>query len=203
MPARLVRSIGGYEGSLYPHPQRQLDTSLRALGYQVEALELPDNAAPDVEVCMAFLQAQMQGLAQGVLLLHSLSSRLFLILAHRVRQHGQLHRPLVDTAVLLAPANGRYMADWVPAIAPFFAQNIWVPLLTGAARRVLIAAADDDPYWEEAETDLQAFRQQPGVDVLLLPGQGHLNQAVVSGDLPAVCAWILAGQVDADADIMA
>lgn len=193
MSAVLVRSIGGYAGSVYPHPQRQLDASLLALGYQVEALELPDNTAPDLETCMDFLRRHLQGFEQGVVILHSLASRLFLLLVHHLRQQGHLHRPLVDTAVLLAPANGRYLADWVPAVADFFTQDIWVPSLTGAARRVLIAAADDDPYWEEAETDLGVFRQQQGVDVLLLAGQGHLNQADVSGDLPDVRAWILAG----------
>ncbi len=190
----LARSIGGYEGSRYPHPQRQLDKSLEALGYRVEALELPNNTAPAFATCMAFLRAQIQELAHGTLILHSLASRLFFLLVHQLRADGQLNSPLVDTAVLLAPANGRYIAEWVPAVEPFFCQNIWVPSLTGAARRLLIAAADDDPYWAEAATDLQAFQQQQGVEVLLLSGQGHLNQADVSGALPDVQAWILAGQ---------
>ena len=180
--------------SQYRHPQRQLGASLRALGYHVEALELPDNTAPEVKACLAFLEAQVRDLAQGVLILHSLASRAFFLLVQQRRTQGELYTPLVDTAVLLAPANGRYLADWVPAVADFFSQDLWLPSLSGAARRLLIAAADDDPYWEEAETDLAAFRQQPGVEVLLLPGQGHLNQAEVSGDLPEVRAWILAGQ---------
>lgn len=199
MPAKptspiLVRSIGGYAGSLYPHPQRQLDRSLQALGYRVEALELPENTAPAYATCMAFLRTQLEEFAHGILILHSLASRLFFLLVHQLRADGQLHQPLVDTAVLLAPANGRALAEWVPEVAPFFSQNIWVPSLTGAARRLLIAASDDDPYWEEAATDLQAFRQQQGVEVLFLSGQGHLNQAEVSGALPDVQAWILAGQ---------
>lgn len=185
-----VRSIGGYEGSIYPHPQRQLDASLRQAGYKVEALELPDNTAPDLETCLAFLHAQCRDLDNGILILHSLASRLFLLAVDRLRRQGQLTTPLVDTAVLLAPANGRYLADWVPAVAAFFAQDLWVPILTGAARRLLIAASYNDPYWEEAETDLAAFRQQPGVEVLVLAEQGHLNQADISGNLPDVLAWI-------------
>jgi predicted alpha/beta hydrolase family esterase len=140
---------------------------------------------------MAFLQAQMHGLKDGILLLHSLASRIFLLLVDQLRQPGQRQAPLVDTAVLLAPANGRYIADWVPEVAAFFTQDLWVPCLTGAARRLLIAAANDDPYWEEAAQDLEQLCQQPGVEVLLLPGQGHLNQADVSGHLPEVLAWIL------------
>lgn len=194
MPPTLVRSIGGYEGSPAGHPQRRLDASLQALGYQVEAGELPDNTAPDYPACLAFLQAQCQDLRHGVLILHSLASRLFLLLVETQRQHGRLASPLVDTVVLLAPANGRYIADWVPAVAPFFAQDIWTPCLSGAARRVLIAAADDDLYWEEASTDLDTFRQQAGVEVLLLAGQGHLNDAALAGDLPAVRDWILAAR---------
>ncbi len=120
----LVRSIGGYEGSVCPHPQRQLDASLRHIGYQVEALELPDNTAPDYETCMAFLQAQCEGLQGGVLILHSLASRLFLLLVEHLRRQGRLDRPLVHTAVLLAPANGRYIADWVPEVASFFQSDI-------------------------------------------------------------------------------
>jgi predicted alpha/beta hydrolase family esterase len=189
-----VRSIGGFGGSAYPHPQRQLDASLRQAGYCVEALELPDHEAPDYEACMAFLQAQYQGLEAGILILHSLSSRLFLLSVEHLRRHGQLERPLVHTAVLLAPANGRYIADWVPEVAPFFQSDIWVPSLTGAARRLLIAASYNDVYWEEAEHDLDVFRQQPGVDVLVLDGQGHLNEAEVSGDLPDVRAWLQAAQ---------
>jgi predicted alpha/beta hydrolase family esterase len=188
----LVRSIGGYEGSIYPHPQRQLDGSLRQAGYQVESLELTDKNAPDVETCMAFLQAQVNGLEDGVLVLHSLASRLFLLVVDRLRQQGKLHRPLVDTVVLLALANGRYIADWVPEVALFFTQEIWVPSLTGAARRVLIAASHNDVYWEEAAADMALFEQQPDVEVMVLEGQGHLNEADVSGDLPAVRAWIMA-----------
>lgn len=194
MPLTLVRSIGGYEGSPAAHPQRRLDASLQALGYQVEALELPDNTAPAYPACLAFLQAQCQGLAHGVLILHSLASRLFLLLVAEQRQQGRLASPLVDTVVLLAPANGRYIADWVPAVAPFFCQDIWTPCLSGAARRLLIAAADNDLYWEEASTDLDAFRQQAGVDVVLLAGQGHLNDAALTGDLPAVREWIVAAR---------
>lgn len=192
MRTRLVRSIGGYEGSAYPHPQRQLDASLRQAGYQVEALELPDNTAPEVETCMAFLQAQVNGLEDGVLVLHSLAGRLFLLLVDRLRRQGKLHRPVVDTAVLLAPANGRYLADWVPEVAAFFTRDVWVPSLTGAARRVLIAASHNDIYWEEAAADLALFKRQAGVEVLILEGQGHLNEADVSGDLAAVRAWIMA-----------
>ncbi len=194
MSSVLVRSIGGYEGSTYPHPQRQLDASLRGAGYRVEELELPDNAAPDYEACMAFLQAQYQGLEAGVLMLHSLSSRLFLLSVDSLRGQGRLDRPLVDTAVLLAPANGRYIADWVPSVAAFFQSDIWVPSLEGAARRLLIAASHNDVYWEEAESDLAAFRKQRGVDVLVLDGQGHLNEADVSGDLPDVQAWIMSAK---------
>lgn len=194
MSTVLVRSIGGYEGSPAPHPQRQLDTSLRIAGYEVEELELPHNTAPDFEECMAFLQDQCTGLENGVLILHSLSSRLFLLLVDRLRRRGDLCNPWVDTAVLLAPANGRYLADWVPQVAPFFTQDVWTPSLEGAARRLLIAASDNDIYWDEATTDLDVFRQQPGVEVLLLAGQGHLNEVGVTGDLPAVLAWILAAK---------
>ncbi len=129
MSTVLVRSIGGYEGSAFPHPQRQLDASLREAGYRVEELELPDNAAPDYEACMAFMQAQYQGLEAGVLILHSLSSRLFLLSVDDLRGQGRLEQPLVDTAVLLAPANGRYIADWVPAVAAFFESDVWTPSL--------------------------------------------------------------------------
>lgn len=191
MPPTLVRSIGGYEGSPVAHPQRHLDASLRVLGYEVESLELPDNTAPAYPACLAFLQAQCQGLADGVLILHSLASRVFLLLVAERLQHGPLTAPLVDTAVLLAPANGRYIADWVPAVAPFFSQDIWTPNLSGAARRLLIAAADDDVYWEEATADLEVFRQQPGVEVLLLVGQGHLNDTTLAEALPAVRDWLV------------
>lgn len=187
-----VRSIGGYDGSTYPHPQRQLDASLQRAGYQVEALELPDNTAPDLDTCMAFLQEQCKGLEAGILVLHSLASRLFLLLVERLRQQGKLHKPLVDTVVLLALANGRYIADWVPQVAAFFEQDVWVPVLTGAARRVLIAASHNDFYWEEAAADMALFEQQPGVEVIVLDGQGHLNEAGISGDLPAVREWIIA-----------
>lgn len=68
---------------------------------------------------------------------------------------------------------------------------MWVPSLQGAARRLLIAASHNDIYWEEAATELGAFQQQQGVEVLLLEGQGHLNEVEMSGDLPAVQAWIL------------
>ena len=194
MPAVLVRSIGGYEGSPPHHPQRLLDAGLRAVGYTVEALELPENTAPDCETCLAFLQQQCRGLDNGILLLHSLASRVFMLLVEQRRRCGQLTAPLVGTAVLLAPANGRYIADWVPAVAAFFTPDVWTPVLTGAARRLLIATSDNDPYWEEAVTDLEVFRQQAGVEVLMLPGQGHLNQGEVSGNLPAVWAWILAAK---------
>jgi predicted alpha/beta hydrolase family esterase len=190
----VVRSIGGYAGSTYPHPQRQLDASLQQAGYQVEALELPDNSAPDVETCMAFLQAQIDGLEGGVLVLHSLASRLFLLLVDRLRRQGKLHKPLVDMVVLLALANGRYIADWVPEVAAFFDQGVWVPSLTGAARRVLIAASHNDIYWEEAAADMALFEQQAGVEVIVLEGQGHLNEADLCGDLPTVRAWITAGK---------
>jgi predicted alpha/beta hydrolase family esterase len=192
MCAVRVRSIGGYAGSAYPHPQRQLDASLRQAGYQVEALELPGNTAPDFETCMAFLQAQLDGFGRGVLVLHSLASRLFFLLVDRLRRQGMLLQPVVDTVVLLAPANGRYIADWVPEVAAFFAQDVWAPCLTGAARRLLIAASHNDFHWEEAAADLALFEQQQGVEVIVLEGQGHLNEAHVWGDLPDVRAWIVA-----------
>jgi predicted alpha/beta hydrolase family esterase len=190
-----VRSIGGYAGSAYPHPQRQLDASLRQAGYEVEELELPDNTAPDFDTCMAFLQAQLDGLEHGVLVLHSLASRLFFLLVDRLRRQGGLLQPLVDTVVLLAPANGRYIADWVPEVAAFFAQDVWLPCLSGVARRVLIAASHNDFHWEEAAADLPLFGQQQGVEVMVLEAQGHLNEADVSGDLADVRAWILADQL--------
>jgi predicted alpha/beta hydrolase family esterase len=194
MHSVLVRSIGGYEGSPSQHPQRQLDASLRAAGYMVETLELPDNTAPDYETCMTFLHQQCQGLDHGILLLHSLASRVFMLVVDRLQRSGRLMVPLVDTAVLLAPANGRYIADWVPEVAAFFTPDVRVPALTGAARCLLIATSDNDPYWEEAATDLETFRQQAGVEVLVLAGQGHLNQPEVSGNLPEVQAWILAAK---------
>lgn len=189
-----VRSIGGYAGSVYPHPQRQLDASLRRAGYEVEELELPDNTAPDFETCMAFLQAQLDGFEDGMLVLHSLASRLFFLLVDRLRRQGVLKQPLAHTVVLLAPANGRYIADWVPQVAAFFAQDVWLPCLSGSARRLLIAASHNDFYWEEAAADLPLLGQQQGVEVMVLEGQGHLNEADVSGDLADVRAWILAGK---------
>lgn len=140
------------------------------------------------------MQAQYQGLEAGVLILHSLASRLFLLSVDTLRRQGHLDQPLVDTVVLLAPANGRYIADWVPAVAAFFELDVWTPSLEGAACRILIAASHNDMYWEEAESDLRAFRRQQGVDVLVLDGQGHLNEADVSGDLPEVCTWIMAAK---------
>ena len=190
MSTVLVRSIGGYEGSIAPHPQRQLDAALQAAGYRVEALELPNAASPDFKTCMAFLQSQFEELQDGILILHSLSSRLFFLIVEQRRRQGNLMGPCVDTAVLLAPANSRYIADWVPAISDFFAQDIRVPCLEGAARRLLIAASDNDIYWEEATTDLLMLQRQQGVDVLLLAGQGHLNDPQLSGSLPDVQAWI-------------
>jgi predicted alpha/beta hydrolase family esterase len=187
----VVGSIGGYEGSTYPHPQRQLDAALRAAGYHVNELELPQNTAPELETCMRFLLAQCAACRTGILILHSLASRLFLLAVERWRAEGQLDTPLADTVVLLAPANGRYIGEWVPEVAEFFIQDIWVPSLEGAARRLLIAASHNDPYWEEAETDLAQFRQQASVDVIVLPQQGHLNEAEVSGDLPDVRTWIM------------
>lgn len=187
----VVGSIGGYAGSIYPHPQRRLDAALRAAGYHVNELELPQNTAPELETCMRFLLAQCAACRAGILILHSLASRLFLLAVERLRAQGQLDAPLADTVVLLAPANGRYIAEWVPEVAEFFTQETWVPSLDGAARHLLIAASHNDPYWEEAETDLQQFRQQPGVDVIVLPQQGHLNEADVSGDLPDVRTWIM------------
>jgi predicted alpha/beta hydrolase family esterase len=191
MSTVVVGSIGGYGGSAYPHPQRQLDASLRADGYRVNELELPHPTAPELETCMRFLLAQCAACKTGILILHSLASRVFLLAVERVRAQGKLDTPLADTVVLLAPANGRYIAEWVPEVAEFFTQEIWVPSLDGAARHLLIAASHNDPYWEEAETDLQQFRQQSGVDVIVLPQQGHLNEADVSGDLPDVRTWIM------------
>lgn len=195
MTTVLVRSIGGYEGSAFPHPQRQLDAGLREAGYRVEELELPDNTTPDYEACMAFLQAQYQGLEAGVLILHSLASRLFLLSVDNLRRQGRLEQPLVDTVVLLAPANGRYVGDWVPAVAAFFEPDVWTPSLEGASRRVLIAASHNDIYWEEAERDLNVFQGQRGVDVLVLAGEGHLNEPEVSGDLSRVRDWIMGDNV--------
>jgi predicted alpha/beta hydrolase family esterase len=187
----VVGSMGGYAGSVYPHPQRQLDATLRAAGYHVNELELPQNTAPELETCRRFLLAQCTAFRTGILILHSLASRLFLLTVEHLRAQGQLDTPLADTVVLLAPANGSYIAEWVPVVAAFFTQDIWVPSLDGAARRLLIAASHNDPYWEEAETDLAQFRQQASVDVIVLPQQGHLNEAEVSGDLPAVRTWIM------------
>ena len=191
MKAGLIRSIGGYEGSPYPHPQRQLDARLREAGYTVEERELPNNAAPDFDTCLAFLRSQCQGLESGGLILHSLSSRLFFIMVDQLRQQGALTHPLVHTAVLLAPANGRYIGDFVPAVAPFFTQEVWTPALDGAAQRLLIVASTNDPHWEEASADLALFQRQPGIETLVLPDQGHLNDPDTSGDLPDVRRWIM------------
>lgn len=191
MSAVQIRSIGGFSGSTWPHPQRQLDVSLRRAGYAVEALELPHNTTPEFEPCMTFLRQQCQGLANGVIILHSLSSRLFFLLVDRLQRAGNLSTPLVHTAVLLAPANGRYIADWVPEIAAFFNQEMWVPALSGAAYHTLIVATDNDLYWEEAASDLDIFRQQKEVEILVLNGQGHLNDPALSGNLPDVRQWVM------------
>ena len=64
-------SIGGYEGSAYPHPQRQLDASLRAAGYDVNELALPDHTTLELETCMRFLLDQCVAFKTGIFILHS------------------------------------------------------------------------------------------------------------------------------------
>ncbi|MGY1885003.1 MULTISPECIES: RBBP9/YdeN family alpha/beta hydrolase [unclassified Blastococcus] len=183
-PGRRFLVLHGWQNRRPAHHwQWQLVESLRAAGEQVLYPQFPDPDRPVVGTWTELLRAELAQLGAGerVVVAHSLAVPLW--------QHAaSLLTPAerVDRVLLVAPPAPEVLAGY-PEVAAFAAFGPDAHQLSRGAGSVRLVASDDDPYWPGGGA-VPVYRAL-GVDVDLLPGQGHLDPEAGYGRWPAVEAW--------------
>lgn len=170
--------LHGLEGSGPGHWQAWLADRLTARGLDVSFPDLPDPADPDPD---RWLSALADGLGERrgwTVVCHSLACLLWL------RAAARADAPLgAARALLVAPP---WRPD-VPAVERFLSHGAGAADVAAAAAETLIVASDDDPYCPPGAGS--RFATPLGVELVTLPGAGHINIEAGFGPWPAAEAW--------------
>lgn len=199
-----VLILHGWNGSPPGHWQDWLAEELRDAGCAVRFPNLPKCELPCPDRWGAALHPELEALAalphgaERVVVCHSLGCVLWLREAHRIAPE---HR--VDRVVLVAPPCPG--AD-VPELVGFYptrAQQADVERASAAP--TLLVCSDNDPFCP-GTGPAEHWGLPLGLELDLLPGQGHLNVDAGYGAWPAMADWVLGRRTrftDAGADVAA
>ncbi len=177
--------LHGWQGSGPGHWQTWLAGRLRATDAVVAYPDLPDADAPDPDVWLRALEAELSALpAPPVVLCHSLACLLWL-------RHTAAGGHAAARVLMAAPPSEsgapRELASFFP-----------VALDRGAVAAVApqgtrLVCSDADPYCPEGAVTV--YGQPLGLPTDVLFGRGHLNPDAGLGPWPAAEAWARQGVV--------
>ena len=176
-PVLLVHGLGGSDPG---HWQRWLAPRLTERGLEVHFPELPEPEAPDPDAWLGALATTLGERGGWTVLCHSLGTLLWL------RACARADAPLgAARTLLVAPPCRRDM----PEIAPFLRHGAGAADVAASSGEALIVAADQDPYCPAGAR--RRYAEPLGVDLVEIPGGGHLNVDAGYGPWPAVERWVL------------
>ncbi len=181
-----VLILHGWKGSEPEHWQTWLAGRLRERGVCVRYPALPACDVPCPDRWGAALHPELEALegagdGERVVVCHSLACVLWLREAARVAVAP-------DRVVLVAPPGP---GAAVPELAGFYPTGADREAVMRAAGHTRLVCSDDDPYCPEGAATV--WGAPLGLDVELLPGQGHLNVDAGYGPWPAMEDWVLRG----------
>lgn len=178
-----VLLLHGWHGSGPEHWQTWLARRLRDAGHDVRFPDLPDCEVPCPDRWGAALHPELAALGTGagerVVVCHSLGCVLWL------REAGNVREP-VDRVVLVAPPGP---GAAVPELARFYPAGTERDAVAAAAGHTRLVCSDDDPFCPEGAAEV--WGAPLGLEVDLLPRQGHLNVDAGYGPWPELEAWVL------------
>ena len=163
------------------HWQRWLADNLRERGEQVLYPQLPEPAAPSYTAWSELVRAELDHLGAGerVVICHSLACLLWLQMATTLPQPLRVDRVLLAAIPSLQVVSG--LAPSFSAFAPSAAA------VREASRQTRAVCGDPDPYSPNGEG--AALARAVGIEVEVLPGQGHLSPEEGYGPWPGIAAW--------------
>jgi predicted alpha/beta hydrolase family esterase len=177
--------LHGLEGSGPGHWQAWLADRLAARGLEVAFPDLPEPDDPDPDRWLAALAAALGDREGWTVVCHSLACLLWL------RAAARADAPLgAARALLVAP-------PWRPdvsAVERFLAHGAGAADVAAAASETLLVGSDDDPYCPPGASS--RFAEPLGLELVTLPGAGHINVEAGYGPWPDVEAWAVGARTD-------
>jgi predicted alpha/beta hydrolase family esterase len=165
-----VLILHGYLGNSPEHWQTWL---AGRLGDRARYPALPDPEHPRLDAWLAALDV-LRPAGEHLVVAHSLSCLLWL---HHLHRGGR-------------PARALLVSPPCSAVAPEIAGFFPAPSVDRHAPGSRLVCSDDDPFCADRSAPA---RYGAGLEVDVLPGQGHLNATAGYGPWPEVEAWC-AGQ---------
>lgn len=165
------------------HWQHWLADRLADDGAEVRYPQLPEPDEPVLADWLRELRTELEALRreERVLVCHSLA---VLLWWSALPDLGPLQ---ADRVLLVAPPSPDYLRAR-PVVAPFVPERLeQTPLAREVRARVRLVASDDDPYCPGGAR--RVYAEPFGLDLDLLPGQGHLDLEAGYGPWPSVLAW--------------
>ncbi len=163
----VVPRWGGTPGDdWYPWAAREL----RRVGIELEVLELPNPAAPEVEVWIAEVVSAIAASATAETLLvgHSVGCRAALGAVERLPDGTTLR------GLLLVAAWWGVDEPW-PSILPWQALEHDARLIEMAVGRPRVLLSDDDPFTTDWIANRDGWVRRLDADVRVCPGAKHFN----------------------------
>jgi predicted alpha/beta hydrolase family esterase len=169
------------------HWQHWLADELLNAGELVAYPQLPDPDEPRLEEWLDSVQRHLTALGalDVTVVCHSLACSLWVT-------YGESGRPMgnVVRVALVAVPSPAVLASEI--VAPFVADHTAIAQHGGQG--MVIVAGDDDPYCPEGVG--RAYRLDPLVPLVTLPGAEHIRPSSGYGPWPAMLEWCL-GDTDA------
>jgi len=183
--------LHGWGGNKPAHWQEHLVKALRDGGADVRYPKMPEPMAPNLDVWLGGLRAELDGIAEDAnltVMAHSLGCILWM---HHAAS-GESHGPQAERVLLIAPP---YVIKEIPPLdAPPGVDTFFPPPLSGEGiarigKETVIVASDTDDYATFDQSSAYAGRLD--VPIQKLPGGGHISPYYGYGEWPWALDWAL------------
>jgi hypothetical protein len=167
------RWAGGPSSDWYPWIRSELARSHPAL--RVDTLELPNRNAPEIEQCVAALEAELgndlSALTSTLLVGHSVGCQA--LMRYLAEQPTSADPGATPELVCVA---GWWTVDepW-PSIRPWIDTPIALPRLRANTRGVTVLLSDNDPFTRDWRSNESSWVQRLDADVRVSVGGRHFN----------------------------